>query len=198
MSHVFISYARADRDYARALADDLRAHSFDVWIDDRIDYGAAWWQQVMQGVASCGALIVLMTPESVDDSRVLRESEAARQAGRPVLPLRLRGEPLAWLSDAQVIDVRDGKMPGVDFYERLMGLIRLRPRPGEVITPPPPDVKTRPFPPRKSRSLPIQSRQLLLIVLIVVVVLLTLLAIFALTRQPGDWTTTIGLLLAGG
>ena len=41
MGHVFISYSREeDQPYARRLADDLRTHDIEVWIDDDVDYGA--------------------------------------------------------------------------------------------------------------------------------------------------------------
>lgn len=42
MSHIFISYSHKDSDYAHRLAEALEAYLLDVWIDDRIDYGAAW------------------------------------------------------------------------------------------------------------------------------------------------------------
>lgn len=65
MSHVFISYAHKDQVYARKLADHLLANGFDVWIDDRIDFGSNWEREIFKAIDGCDAIIVIMTPGSV-------------------------------------------------------------------------------------------------------------------------------------
>ena len=65
MAHVFISYHKnSSRDYARKLADFLIANGFDVWIDDRIDYGNNWEQLIFKAVEQAASVIVIMTPGS--------------------------------------------------------------------------------------------------------------------------------------
>jgi hypothetical protein len=54
MPHVFVSYSRRDQDYAHKLAEDLRQHGFDVWIDDRIDYGDQWFNEIVKAIEDCG------------------------------------------------------------------------------------------------------------------------------------------------
>jgi hypothetical protein len=44
MSHIFISYSHDDTDYAHRLEGELKRRGFEVWIDDRIDYGTRWRQ----------------------------------------------------------------------------------------------------------------------------------------------------------
>jgi len=69
-NHVFISYSRADRDYARKLENELRKRGFEVWIDDRIEFGNRWWQTIDQAIRGCAAFIVVMTPDSEKSERV--------------------------------------------------------------------------------------------------------------------------------
>ena len=42
MGHIFISYSHKDKDYIHRLQDALQAEGFEVWIDDRIDFGDEW------------------------------------------------------------------------------------------------------------------------------------------------------------
>ena len=75
--YVFISYSRKDQTYARELVTDLRASGFEVWIDDRIDFGSRWWQTIVEAVRGCTALIVVMPrgytyrETSLDDMRAV-------------------------------------------------------------------------------------------------------------------------------
>ena len=61
--HVFVSYSRKDQTYIRELVEDLRQRGFEVWVDDRIDYGDEWWRTIVQTIRSCAAFIVVMTPD---------------------------------------------------------------------------------------------------------------------------------------
>lgn len=73
MAHVFISYSKKNRDYARKLADHLLELGFDVWIDDRIDYGDDWWRTIVRAIRNAKAFIVIMTDESDRSVWVQRE-----------------------------------------------------------------------------------------------------------------------------
>jgi len=117
--HVFISYSREDQTYTRKLEDSLRGRGFDVWIDDRIDFGERWWQSIVQAICASAAFIVVMTPESARSPWVERELLLALREGKRIFPLLLRGEEFPILINAQYADVRSGQMPREDFYDRL-------------------------------------------------------------------------------
>jgi acyl carrier protein len=117
--HVFISYSREDRAYARELADDLRRCGFEPWIDDRIDYGDRWWRTVVRAIHDCACFVVVMTPDSDESEWVEREVHVALRREKPLFPLLLRGEEFALLITRQYTDVTSGQMPPQDFYERL-------------------------------------------------------------------------------
>ena len=118
-NHVFISYSRKDQTYARSLADDLRRHGCEVWIDDRIDYGDRWWRTIVQAIRSSAALIVVMTPDAEESDWVEKETMLAQREGKPILPLLLRGKEFPLLITTQYADVTGGQMPPQDFYDRL-------------------------------------------------------------------------------
>ncbi|GIK67503.1 MAG: hypothetical protein BroJett018_52970 [Chloroflexota bacterium] len=135
MGHVFISYSRNDQVYARRLTDDLRQHGFDVWIDDRIDYGDRWWQTIVAAIRACSAFVVVMSPDSEKSEWVEREILLAQRSQKPIFPLLLEGDELPLLITVQFADVRDGEMPPEDFYERLARVLVPKDATGEIVTP---------------------------------------------------------------
>lgn len=144
MSHIFISYSKKNRDYARAFANKLLDTGFDVWIDDRIDYGEDWWQVIVKAIRECAAFLVVMTPDSDASKWVQREVTLADHLPKPIFPVLRDGDLLSsdnWsmFLRTQYADVRDGSFPKDDFHERLRQLITPKPTRGS-------EVKERTFP----------------------------------------------------
>jgi formylglycine-generating enzyme required for sulfatase activity len=118
-NHVFISYAREDQTYTREMAGHLRERGFDVWMDDRIDFGDRWWRTIVRALRASAAFVVVMTPESEKSEWVEREVLLALREHKPIFPLLLRGEGFSILIDTQYADVTGGRMPPGEFYDRL-------------------------------------------------------------------------------
>jgi formylglycine-generating enzyme required for sulfatase activity len=139
MSHIFISYSKHNTIYARELADHLLREGFDVWIDDRIDYGEDWWGTIVQAIRDSGAFIVIMSPESDQSRWVQREVTIADELRKPVFPLLLAGDLLSsqhWsmFVRTQYVDVRTKTLPPGTFYERLAYHAPRKSTPGEEVT----------------------------------------------------------------
>ncbi|MCA9908471.1 MAG: TIR domain-containing protein, partial [Anaerolineae bacterium] len=117
--HIFISYGREDQDYARQLAGHIEKSGFQVWIDDRIDYGDRWFKEIEDAICASGAFVIVMTPDSNESEWVNREILLARREKKPIFPLLLRGREFGMLIDVQYVDVTSGDMPPKAFYERL-------------------------------------------------------------------------------
>jgi hypothetical protein len=141
MSHIFISYSKKDRDYARSLADHLLGQGFDVWIDDRIDFGEMWERVIFRAIDECGAFVVIMTPQSYESDWVLRECNYADRRKKPHFPLLLSGEEFPRYSAHQFVDVQDRTMPNADFTRKLQDYVPRKTASGKVITQ---DVKALP------------------------------------------------------
>ena len=135
MSHIFISYSRKDQTYATQLADDIRKHGFDVWIDDRIDYGERWFDEIEEAIDGCAAFVVIMSPASRKSKWVQREIMIADRDNKPLFPLLLKGREFGSLIDIQSVNVSGGRLPGPDFYERLAEVKKPAPQTGKWIAP---------------------------------------------------------------
>jgi len=89
--HVFISYAREDQEYTRKLAEGLRQCGFEVWLDDRIDFGDRWWQTIVQAIRGSAGFVVVMTPDAEKSEWVeMGGSTAAHRGGVGVRSARAR------------------------------------------------------------------------------------------------------------
>ncbi len=123
-AHVFVSYSRKDQAYARKLANEFRRRDFEVWMDDRIDYGDRWWRTIVQAIRTCAAFVVVMTPDSERSEWVEREVMLTLDEEKPLFPLLLRGKKNPLVGNRHYADVTDGQMPPQDFYDRLGQVLR--------------------------------------------------------------------------
>ncbi len=140
MSHIFISYSKQNKPYARQLADHLLDQGFDVWIDDRIDYGDHWLRAIIQAVRDCAACVVIMTPQSAASKWVqLEVTWAQDRFGKPVFPVLRDGGNWPIFDLTQYVDCRDGSLPDAGFVQRLAEHAPLRDDPGADVTEAPQD-----------------------------------------------------------
>src|SRR5882724_12063285 len=112
MGDIFISYSHTDNEYARMLAEALRAEGLPIWIDERIDFGTAWPRVIQDNLDACAAFILIMTPRAYKSDWVQNELNRAKRKKKPIFPLLLEGdEPWLSVEAIQILDVRGHKMP---------------------------------------------------------------------------------------
>lgn len=131
---LFISYSRVDEDFAKKLAGDLNRHDIPIWLDDlALRAGDNWPQIIAAAIDKCRAMLVIISPESMDSQWVERELSLADKKGKPVLPVLYRHTPLpGWF------DLRFGNVQRADFtqgnylanFEQLLPVIQ------DVMNPP--------------------------------------------------------------
>lgn len=64
---IFISYARANEDFVRKLADFLRLNGFDVWFDkDSLLAGDDWQSVIFREISNARIFLVCFSAESMD------------------------------------------------------------------------------------------------------------------------------------
>ena len=120
MGHIFISYSHEDTTYAHALAENLQSLGFETWIDERLDYGSQWPQELQKQLDSCSAFILIMSPRSYESEWVQSELQRARRKLKPIFPLLLEGdEPWLSVESTQYYDVRGNAYPDSEFYSDL-------------------------------------------------------------------------------
>jgi hypothetical protein len=124
MTHIFISYNRHDQAYAQRLKDALVARNLPCWIDDRIDPGDGWWDEIDRAIAVCACAVVIMTPEAKASRWVQREILLAEDRGKPIFPLLLAGENWSLFVDTQYIQVEENALPPDRFFDQLVRVVR--------------------------------------------------------------------------
>jgi adenylate cyclase len=81
MADVFVSYARADEEFAARIAEALRAEGYQVWRDDELPAHRAYADVIEERLSSAKAVIVLWSAEAAKSQWVRAEADAARSAG---------------------------------------------------------------------------------------------------------------------
>jgi len=106
MTHIFISYSRTDENFARHLAGDLDRLGANIWIDvDDIPAGMKWSTAIQEGLDSCEAMIVIISPESMKSRNVEDEWQSFLGKNKLLIPVRLRPAKVHYqLQQVQYVD----------------------------------------------------------------------------------------------
>lgn len=111
---VFVSYSRSDAERVDALVEGLRQLRYDVWLDEELTGGHAWWDAILSRIRASGAVLVAVSPAALESVAVRQEYEYGHATGRPLLPVvvdTVRLETLPpLLAPLQVVDCRQPDM----------------------------------------------------------------------------------------
>ena len=98
MSHIFISYARKDIEFAGRIVQALAGHKLDSWIDWKsIPKGEDWEQEIYRGIEGADAFLFLVSLSSVRSEMCNKEIVHAVEHGKRIIPI--------FIGDADVGDV---------------------------------------------------------------------------------------------
>ena len=81
ISDVFVSYASADRERAKALAQALTAQGWFVWWDRTIPFGKRYDKVIVDAIAGTRCVLVLWSTASIVSDWVREEAEQGRKRG---------------------------------------------------------------------------------------------------------------------
>ena len=144
MPQVFISYSSKTKDQVKGLADDLETAGYQVWFDDKLTGGQAWWDQILVQIRQSDLFVFALTPEAMDSYPCKLEYNYAHDLGKNVLPVvlsegvsvNLLPPPLTTL---QFVDYcGDDKQAAFRLMNALNNLPPTNPLPDPL--PPPPEV----------------------------------------------------------
>src|SRR5512135_3818427 len=111
---VFLSYTRADREAVDVIEDLLRRHGIGCWIDHRgIRLGERFDQEIERAILRCGAVVWIVSSESVQNNYVTYEVTTALNHRRPVLHVRL--EPIDLLRLPAPLNLKLGRVQAWDY-----------------------------------------------------------------------------------
>ena len=106
---IFISYNRQNKDIIKTIADDIEALGYNVWFDQELTGGQAWWEQILAEVRDCDIFVFTLSQSALNSAACKLEYIYAGDLGKPILPL-LVGEGVSTnllppeLSQIQFID----------------------------------------------------------------------------------------------
>jgi hypothetical protein len=123
---IFLSYADADRTYARHLQELISPFAnFRIFTTDALSAGENWTPKLREEIARSDVFVVLLSPASVRSAWVLQELGAAWGLDKPIVPVLTQPEVTGKLSmalqDRRTIDYRSLDDPGAvtQFLDRL-------------------------------------------------------------------------------
>lgn len=120
MSHIFISYSHKDKEYVHKLHAALAARDIHAWIDDRIDFGSEWPDEIEKRLHECSAFVLVMTPSAKRSHWVRNELQNAIDREKPIFSLLLEGDIWWTMKTIQAADVKDGSLPPESFFHALL------------------------------------------------------------------------------
>ena len=88
---VFISYSRADSDFARKLNDELQEQGKTTWFDqESIESGSDFGEEINRGIKACDNFLFILSPRSVNSPYCKQEVEYAASLNKRFVTLRHR------------------------------------------------------------------------------------------------------------
>jgi hypothetical protein len=85
---IFISHARADREWVRAFAESLKAQGVQVWLDNlQVSAGGRLEQAIEQGLRDSDVVAFIITSDNIRGPNLLFELGAAIGMGERAVPI---------------------------------------------------------------------------------------------------------------
>jgi TIR domain len=137
----FVSYSRADSEFALRLTEDLKAAGANVWLDQLdIEPGTPWDSAIEDALLSSGHLLVILSNVSVSSDNVRDEISYALGQQMKVIPVLYQDCKVPFrLARLQHIDFRNDYPTALKQLLRTLRLAHQTPPP-----PPPPPPPTDP------------------------------------------------------
>lgn len=121
---VFLSYSSRDRGRVDNLLSALRRAHADVWFDEELGGGDAWWQMILERIRGCDVFVFAMTDDSLKSRPCLAELGYARALGKPVLPIQIGPVQSLRLTPLATVETIDFETPTVDSGIRLVTAVQ--------------------------------------------------------------------------
>lgn len=143
MRQVFVSYSRDIEPTARAVVADMEALGCDVWFDQALSGGQAWWDQILRRIREADALVFLAAPASLSSAACTSEFRYALQLGKAVVPVLVAdgvsmGLLPPELARLQVVDYRHTDKGAALRLARALGALASPPPLPDPLPAPPP------------------------------------------------------------
>jgi hypothetical protein len=108
---LFISHVAAHKGRAEALKVALKPHSISAFVaHSDIEPTAEWLREIEAGLASCDALLALLTPDFHESKWTDQEVGVVFGRGKLILPLRVGQDPYGFVGQFQGLSAKGRKL----------------------------------------------------------------------------------------
>ncbi len=142
---VFVSYSSRDRAPIEPLLRALRRAHEQVWFDEELGGGEAWWRTILDEIRACDVFVVALSKNMLESKACQAELRYAQDLGKPILPVQvgpLDNMRINLLAHMQMIDYRD---PDVESGIELVSSVHARRAMSPALPDPLPEEPPIPF-----------------------------------------------------
>lgn len=120
---VFVSYSSRDSDAVKSLTQDLQDADEQVWMDQRLAGGEAWWRAILEQVRGCDVFIFALSQNSIESKPCQAELQYAQALDLPVLPVQVGPVDSMSLNPLATVQAIDYRHPTPSIAMRLSGAL---------------------------------------------------------------------------
>jgi hypothetical protein len=120
---VFVSYSSRDRDAVKSLTQDLQDTEEQVWMDQRLAGGEAWWRAILEQIRGCDVFVFALSQNSIDSKPCQAELQYARALGLPILPVQVGPVDSMQLNPLATVQAIDYRHPTPNTGMRLLAAL---------------------------------------------------------------------------
>jgi len=126
MADIFISYSSKDREKAEQLIELLASAGLSVWIEmSGMSFATSWSAEIVDAIEECKALLVLLSPSSIESENVVKEVSLAAEKKKKILPLELEPVTLPRELQYHLAGIQRAPMTNIDSIIRALGKLGL-------------------------------------------------------------------------
>jgi hypothetical protein len=139
---VFVSYSSRDKDAVTRLTQDLQEADEQVWLDQRLAGGDAWWRAILEQIRGCEVFIFAMSRNSIESKPCRAELRYAQTLKLPILPVQVGSVQSMQLNPVAKVQIIDYQIPTPGAAMRLLSALhrartQRQPLPSELPPEPP-------------------------------------------------------------
>ena len=164
-AEVFVSYSSQDRDRVIPVVEYLRSSGISVWVDEgNIHAADLWSEQIVQAIAGCQVMVVMLSGNSTDSHNVVKEAMLASEQKKALLPVYLEPAEIPAKLQYQLAGIQHLELYGQDEQQVLAdltsGLIKRGVSGESDVASPQPSTVKRHEPPRPRPTSPSQLKNI--------------------------------------
>jgi hypothetical protein len=139
---IFVSYARRDREVVELLLQDMRRARHEVWVDEELTGGQAWWDTILATIRGADLFVIALSPDLLKSRACQSEYQYAVACRRTILPVMVapvspQMAPPA-IANAQILDYVERTPNAAISLVTALAAAQPSPPPPDPPPPPPP------------------------------------------------------------